>query len=245
MLLKDKAFCIRTVDYSETSQIVTLFTLTAGKISAIAKGTRKIKPSSSSASAVEVLSCGSLVLSYKENDKLAVLTEFESSAVYSGLRKNLDRLNAAVLAAETIDKFLKEHDPHPELFRKFAVFLKKICDARQYAQILAKLIKFQIELLAEIGSSPLTAVCVNCKNPYNSKWPAVFFSCAAGGIVCRDCESGFSDRTALNDKLIKILNNTAVSAAEAELKSLEAILLDYFAYLAAGQLKMARYFRRL
>lgn len=37
MLIKDYAICIRVIDYSETSQIVTFFTKTAGKISAIAK----------------------------------------------------------------------------------------------------------------------------------------------------------------------------------------------------------------
>ena len=35
MLTKDLAICIRTVDYSETSQIVTFFTKAHGKIGAI------------------------------------------------------------------------------------------------------------------------------------------------------------------------------------------------------------------
>ena len=38
MLKKDKALCIRAIDYFETSQIVTFFTRDTGKISAIAKG---------------------------------------------------------------------------------------------------------------------------------------------------------------------------------------------------------------
>ena len=43
MLTKDTAICIRTVDYSETSQIVTFFTRAKGKLTAIAKGSKRPK----------------------------------------------------------------------------------------------------------------------------------------------------------------------------------------------------------
>ncbi|MHC4433863.1 MAG: DNA repair protein RecO, partial [Planctomycetota bacterium] len=43
MLTKDMAICIRAVDYSETSQIVTLFARDTGKIGAIAKGSKRPK----------------------------------------------------------------------------------------------------------------------------------------------------------------------------------------------------------
>ncbi|MBM4027044.1 MAG: DNA repair protein RecO, partial [Planctomycetes bacterium] len=41
MLTKDQAICLRTVDYSETSQVVTLFARQAGKVRAIAKGSKR------------------------------------------------------------------------------------------------------------------------------------------------------------------------------------------------------------
>ena len=45
MLVKDSGICIKAVDYSETSQIVTLFTYHNGKVQAIAKGSKRKKSS--------------------------------------------------------------------------------------------------------------------------------------------------------------------------------------------------------
>ena len=41
MLNKDTAICIRALDYSESSQIVTFFTRATGKVDAIAKGSKR------------------------------------------------------------------------------------------------------------------------------------------------------------------------------------------------------------
>ena len=45
MLKKDQAVCLRKADYSETSQVVTLFTRSHGKIPAMAKGAKRAKSS--------------------------------------------------------------------------------------------------------------------------------------------------------------------------------------------------------
>ena len=41
MLTKDRAICVRVADYSETSQVVTLFARLSGKVRAIAKGSKR------------------------------------------------------------------------------------------------------------------------------------------------------------------------------------------------------------
>jgi DNA repair protein RecO (recombination protein O) len=43
MQIKDTAICLRMVNYSETSQVVTLFTRDSGKVAAMAKGSRLIR----------------------------------------------------------------------------------------------------------------------------------------------------------------------------------------------------------
>jgi len=74
MLVKDTAICIRAVDYSETSQIVTFFTRATGRISAIAKGSKR--PKSKFDGPIELFSCGNIVFSDSNKEKLATLTEF-------------------------------------------------------------------------------------------------------------------------------------------------------------------------
>ena len=123
MLTTDSAICIRAIDYSETSQIVTLFTRTTGKISAIAKGSKRAK--SAFDGPLEIFSAGEIVFSHRENQKLATLTEFEQKPIFAGLRKNLAPLNAALFAAELVNELTDQYDPHKGLFEIFSQFLQQ------------------------------------------------------------------------------------------------------------------------
>jgi len=128
MLTKDLAICIRAVDYSETSQIVTLFTRQAGKISAIAKGSKR--PKSAFDGPIEVFSHGKIVFSDSNREKLATLTEFEQQTGFSNLASNLFALNCCFFAAELVDKLTNDYDPHPELFDSFLRFLQNTNEVR-------------------------------------------------------------------------------------------------------------------
>ena len=128
MLTKDTAICIRAVDYSETSQIVTLFTRQAGKISAIAKGSKR--PKSAFDGPIEVFSHGKIVFSDSNREKLATLTEFEQQTGFSNLASNLFALNCCFFAAELVDKLTNDYDPHPELFDSFLRFLQNTNEVR-------------------------------------------------------------------------------------------------------------------
>jgi len=128
MLTKDLAICIRAVDYSETSQILTLFTRQAGKISAIAKGSKR--PKSAFDGPIEVFSHGKIVFSDSNKEKLATLTEFEQQTGFTNLASNLFALNCCFFAAELVDKLTNEYDPHPELFDSFLQFLQNTNELR-------------------------------------------------------------------------------------------------------------------
>jgi DNA repair protein RecO (recombination protein O) len=193
MLTKDTAICIRTTDYSETSQIVTLFTRATGKISAIAKGSKR--PKSAFDGPLEVLSCGQIVFSdprlrleaSSDGEKLATLTEFQqhaptlcfakrSSGVQSGfadLAGNLFALNCCLFGAELVNSLTHECDPHPDLFDAFLQFLqnanKERATSHETRDTLLLLILFQLTLLREIGLMPVLNACANCKTNHESR----------------------------------------------------------------------------
>ena len=95
MLKKDEAICIRTLDYSETSQIVTLFSKEHGKIDAMAKGSKRAK--SPFDGPIEIFSCGQIVFSEKGDQKLSTLAEFTQQPRFLALRTKLFALNCAYL----------------------------------------------------------------------------------------------------------------------------------------------------
>ena len=72
-LEKATAIVMRTIDWSETSSIVTLFTREFGKISGLAKGARR--PKGPFESALDLLALCRIVFLRKSSDALDLLTE--------------------------------------------------------------------------------------------------------------------------------------------------------------------------
>src|SRR4030043_1048363 len=167
MLTKDTAICIRTTDHSETSQIITLFPRAAGKIGAIAKGSKR--PKSAFDGPLEVLSCGQIVFSDSNREKLATLTEFQQTPAFSCTADNLFALNCCLLGAELVNGLTHDYDPHPELFDSFLQFLQNANEHQEHRNVLSLLILFQLVLLREIGLMPILNACSNCKTSHGSR----------------------------------------------------------------------------
>ena len=128
MLTKDEAICIRAIDFSETSQIVTFFTKATGKVSAIAKGSKR--PKSAFDGPIEIFSYGKIVFSDSTREKLATLTEFEQHPSFTHLSNSLFALNCCFFAAELPSNLTDDYDPHPELFDSFLQFLQDTNEIR-------------------------------------------------------------------------------------------------------------------
>jgi DNA repair protein RecO (recombination protein O) len=246
MLTKDIAICIRVVDYSETSQIVTFFTRATGKISAIAKGSKR--PKSAFGGAIEILSFGKTVFSDSSKEKLATLTEFEQEPGSARLGQNLFALNCACFAAEMVNRLTDDYDPHPQLFDSFIQFLQDTNPGQQTRvegqDAVLLLILFQLDLLREIGLMPVLNRCANCKTIYDIRYTKyeLYFSSSANGLVCRDCEGSFPDRIRLTKNAAACLANLRLlaQADEKTLSEIEKVLISHITSLLGRPLKMAK-----
>jgi DNA repair protein RecO (recombination protein O) len=250
MLTKDLAICIRAIDYSETSQIVSFFTRATGKIDAIAKGSKR--PKSSFDGPIEVLSHGNIVFVDSGGEKLATLTEFQQQPALINLRNNLFMMYACLFAAELMNNLTHDYDPHPELFDGFLEFLHNANEqdstSDQRRDILALLILFQLTLLREIGLQPILSHCVNCKTSHESRaiGREIYFSSSANGLICRDCEPGFPDKIRLTKAASACLAafKQIPGSAEKTLKEIEKVLVQHLTGLLGRTPKMARHILR-
>lgn len=250
MLTKDLAICIRAIDYSETSQIVSFFTRATGKIDAIAKGSKR--PKSPFDGPIEVLSHGNIVFVDSGGEKLATLTEFQQQPTLINLRNNLFELYACLFAAELLNNLTDDYDPHPGLFDGFLEFLHNANEQHstsdQKRDILALLILFQLTLLGEIGLQPILSHCVNCKTSHESRAAGheIYFSSIANGLVCRDCESSFPDKIRLTKEASACLASLKQipGSAEKTLKEIEKVLVHHLTGLLGRTPKMARHILR-
>ena len=254
MLTKDLAICIRAIDYSETSQIVSFFTRAAGKIDAIAKGSKR--PKSPFDGPIEVLSHGNIVFIDSNREKLATLTEFQQQPVLRNLYSNLFVLHCCLFGAELLNKLTDDYDPHPGLFDGFLEFLQNAngqhsAGGRQ-RDILALLILFQLTLLKEIGLQPILSHCVNCKTSYSTRrltaesraaGNELYFSSSANGLICRDCEPSFTDKIRLSKEASACLASLKQipDSEEKTLKEIEKVLIHHLTCLLGRTPKMAKH----
>ena len=241
-MIKDRVVCLRTADYSETSQIVTLFAVKTGKIRAIAKGSKRAK--SAFEGAIEIFSFGDVVFLPGAATKLSTLREFVKKPIFHQLRTKAYQLNCGLFAAELVDAFTEDFDAHESLFKYLISFLDDLQNCNSHSESLALLILFQLTLLNEIGAKPVLNECANCNSKFSQKWQGVYFSSSANGMVCSDCEQAFVEKVSLPHLCAASLGNLKLirESSETTLKQIEDILIYHFTEQMHRPAKMAKYF---
>jgi DNA repair protein RecO (recombination protein O) len=242
MLKKDDAICIRCVDYSETSQVLTMFCRQAGKVGMMAKGARRQK--SPFGGPVQVFSHGPIVYSDHGEGRLSTLTEFERQGDFTLLRRRLTTLNAAMFGVELVNLLTTDTDPHPEVFDDFLRFLGDTERAASDVESLQLLIVFQLGLLGRLGMGILLSRCANCSVACEGGWSACYFSSTANGILCRDCEGSFADRIQISPDAGACLSQpqAIASAGERTLAEVEKTIIYHLTSLLHRPPRMAKYF---
>jgi DNA repair protein RecO (recombination protein O) len=221
--LRDDAIVLRLAEYSETSQIVTLFGAAHGQLRLIAKGVRR-STKTRVAAGLDLLEYGAVGFIPPHGDaQLGILTEWTQRDAFAGLRREAQRLYGALYAVETVAALTEEADPHPELFTALEHALQTLAGDTPAGPAI---VRFQNALLQAIGYAPNLTACVNCGGDIRRGAP-VFFSSTAGGLLCRDCELHFVEKRRVPPHL---LAPPGAGSAEAWFE-----LLDYHLTHVAGR----------
>ena len=246
MRFRQPAICLRTTDYSETSQVVHFLTREEGVVHLLAKGTKR--PKSKSGGAIDLLVEGDLVYISSGGESLGTLVEFSESVSHAPLRRAAGRLNAGLYMIELTGELLAPADPHPEVFDLLHNGLARL--AAVDAPVPAVLAYFQWRLLHRVGLMGEMNRCVSCGAAVQGGAGGAWFSSRLGGMLCSRCQSSAppGDRYRVDEATLAGL--VALHAARAGRKSslddaaAHAVnrLLAYHAAQQLGKpLKLARY----
>ncbi|MGB7324423.1 MAG: DNA repair protein RecO [Rubripirellula sp.] len=175
------AIVLRTIEFSETSLIVSLLTRDFGRISALAKGARR--PKGPFEGALDLLAVCRVVVLRKSSDSLDLLTEAKLHRRFRGGEKSLERTYAGYHVAEMLRLLTDEHDPHPEVYDLAIQSLNQIDGSGDVA---STLLFFDAQVLRLLGHSPGTDRCTDCGGIVDAA-ARIAFSLSAGGIVCNRC----------------------------------------------------------
>lgn len=203
---RDPAICIRRLDFSETSQVVALFSRSHGLLKALAKGAKRTTKAGHGKfdGGLDLLDLGDAVFLHSPEKELSTLTEWTLLDGHLALRDNLRGMYLAQYAAELVPLLFHEHDPHPDVFDDLAGLIPLLCTESLEESFLA----FELRLLYAAGVMPELHRCVSCQKPLNDTEPS-FFTPAGGGIACVACESGYPDRAVLDPRYARLFRGMA------------------------------------
>lgn len=242
---KALALVLRTIDFSETSVIVTLFTREFGKIGALAKGGRRLKGPFESA--LDLLALCRVVFLRKSSDALDLLTEAKLERRFRVSEAGLAGLNAAYYVAELLRELTHDNDPHPELFDaadRTLVALGSSRDAPAHVPW-QHVLRFELAALRLLGHMPSLDACAECGAPIE---PAgrVPFGHTSGGVLCAACRPGKRNVVSLSGPALAVLKQLAEVAPETEEAAaiernvrgeLRGLMKHYIAHLLGHELR--------
>jgi len=216
-LIKDYAICIRHQDYSESSQIVTLFGRQSGKIRALAKGSRR--PRSKFEGGIDLLTAGEVLFSTgRSESSLATLTEFHLQESWAGLRGKLVALHCGQFMGDLMSQFTEDYDPHEDLFD---IFVKALGDLQKGGQPVMILAVFELALLREVGMQPIWDRCCSCRGGLGEQ-QRMYFSSTSGGMLCRDCEGAIAEKRYVRPGVVSLVQQPEKMKTGRERDILEA-----------------------
>jgi DNA repair protein RecO (recombination protein O) len=192
MAERDRAICLRSYDWSETSQVVCFLTRRLGSVRLVAKGSKR--PKSKAGGPIDVLAEGDLVCTVKDQG-LGTLIEFRQDAYRPHLRKDAHRLYSALFCIELTGETLAQQDPHPEVFDLLHNALTRLDTPDSAPQ--AVLAYFQWRLLRRIGLLGDMDACVRCGCELPARLRA-WFSSNEGGLICGACRSATPEKVSLD-----------------------------------------------
>lgn len=201
-----EAIVLRRIDFGEADRILTLFTPTYGKISAIAKGARRT--TSRKAGHIELFTRTRLLLATGRD--LHIITQAENTETFEHLRGNLWHATGAWYLGELLDRFLEVADPHPRLYAQGLAALRRLdVGAREGTETRSWLALrfFELRLLDELGYRPGLHYCTSCDTPLRPEENG--WSAELGGVVCPACLRHAQRRLSLGSlKVLRLLQTT-------------------------------------
>ena len=241
---KASAIVIRSVEFSETSLVVTLFTREFGKLGALAKGARRLKGPFESA--LDLLALCRIVFLHKSSDALDLLTEAKLLRRFRPAGHDLSGLYAGYYVAELLGALTDEDDPHPELFDLADETLAALSAGEPVAK---RIVRFELGALRLLGHMPLLDACVECGARIV---PAgrVAFGHLDGGVLCPACREGKKDVVLVSAGVLRAMAQLAdpdgrlwrrLEIDGRGLGEMRGLLNHYFTHLLGRKPRMHEY----
>lgn len=196
---------LRSVDFSDTSRIVTFLTPDRGRLACIAKGARR--PRSPLAPALDTFNRVELVYYWKDGRDVHPLAEAALLDGFDGIKSQLEKVAYASFPLELAYKVARENEPSQRLYAMLVRGFETLAHWR--GDVRTQACWHVVHLLAAAGFEPAVDQCAQCGADASEARGFSF----AGGVTCPACRG---DRRLEPDDLaaLRALKRSANSCPE-------------------------------
>jgi len=178
--IKTVALILKTMNWRDSSRIITIFTKNNGRLDVIAKGANRYR--SKYFGILEPLNLVEVVVYYSETRDLQMLGKAELESSFSGIKSNLEKTGFAFAILEIVYTFFKDHNPATE-FYEFVVFILGEIERGRLTNIYFWY--FMLKLTSYLGFKPEFKSCRLCGKKITGR--LVYFSFDSGAVICTGC----------------------------------------------------------
>jgi DNA repair protein RecO (recombination protein O) len=242
-LFRTQGVVLRSRELGEHDRLITLYTRDLGKLTAVARGARRVR--SRFGGALELFTWGDAVGFEREGRELLHLDHFDIRRSFRPLREDLERLGHGARVVEAVSRLAADRDPQPPCF----ALLLRALRALEAASPARVQLAFTLRLLDLTGHRPRLDRCAGCGRPTGTA--AVAFDTAQGGVVCASCRA--LGPVAVSPRAVGALRGLQAAAWEARLaaripadveQEAAAVLDAYLAALSGAALRSPRFLAR-
>jgi DNA repair protein RecO len=229
MITHTEAIVFRSVDYSESSKIVTVFSREHGKIAVIAKGVKK--PKSKFSGLIETGNILDLVYYFKSSRSVQILSKAAYAEKNFNLRTDFEKMATMTSAIELIRQLLHENEVNKPLFDFTKKMLLWLNEAEIHPPLVFPYLQIRLADLMGINLQAEGKTTENSSNYLNLK----------SGYISRESETSHSYKLTPNQfNFISLALHSKSSALfdisfkKGELKALIKHLDLYLKYHVEG-----------
>lgn len=182
-----EALVLKNLNYRDSDRLYTLFTEQYGKVTAVARGVRKL--SSKRSGNLDTLNLVNVRLS-KDIKGFYTIEEVKTINSYKNVKKELSLLMKSYYLVEIIHRLVEEHHCDKALFDLVKKTLTLLTSPTLPAGLTVNY--FEVRFLSLMGYELGLAKCLACGKPYSPEWVSSWFSTTLGGLICDACANGGS-----------------------------------------------------
>lgn len=175
---------LRRVDYGESDLVLTLFTESLGRVSALARGARKSRRRFGGV--LEPMHTLEVTLDERSGSELGILREAKIVRPRSGVISSLERLDAAGRALGWVRRAAPPKTPEPALWTALEQLLDRLADESDPTPARQRLAESGLCFLIAFGWGIDFERCVRCAKTAAPEQTAAIDP-ARGGLVCQSC----------------------------------------------------------